>query len=385
MSKQLSIFVLALTLIIAAVVLVALFAPSQEQPRPTSQLLTSTPTPISQAKAIPTTAPSSTPHPPKASPTNTIHPSPTNTPIATTLAEYVSQSEGIAEVTVTFAYTDGAKVRVDKWLKVLTLPEDNYLLPPYIVNEQFLSVGASTLQNGKPAFEAGQHYVIFIDVDILHGECHPRSFGLLNDIQGIYRIADGNITQAPLPQYNGIALAQLESLLLAQLPASAQLQPTVMPDVGPDELVQLVHSADLIVEAHLIYGDSQSMTYEIDKVLNQNMSASETPVAKANELVIVHFRCDARADGGETGRYIIFAQQYKGRDILNLATSLAFFSIDNKTLIGGGMFTVRPNPDPVVWTDGSLDHFAGWPLADLESAVADAINTPYVPATPALP
>jgi hypothetical protein len=313
--------------------------------------------------------------------TTVVHPThiyPANTPTPQTLSEFAQASNGIAEVEVTYADEGGAIVKVERWLKVITLFAEKP--PMYTVNLPFVNVGLAS--NGPQLLHAGGRYILLIQGQGAEVWCHPTGYSVTYGTKGVYEIKGDKIGYSGIPGYSGMPVAQFEALLQQQVPASEQVQPTVVPDMGKYDLTQIVHSSDLILEATQTGGQGSTggvfLNYTISKILKKP-SFVTVPVAVPGGVLTLRYMNCSNISVGSPGHltFILFVAGYEELGHLGHPVSgQGFFSINSDNIVTFGGFT---HPTGQIWTYDSLNYYAGWPLSKAEAAISNAMQVPYTP------
>jgi hypothetical protein len=305
---------------------------------------------VARLNFYPPGAPLPLPFIPTSTPTYTP---PTSTPTPTDLQGLVRDTDVIADVDVTYSFTDGVVVRVRSLIK------DRHV-GPYDV--PYLNV-AGDPQDMKLLVK-GRRYVLFMTSPVRYGDCvlPPEEFNLTDGKLGVFEVQGNRMGNAAMTGYGGMAVFDFEARLLKMIPGSQYNgpPPAVPPDTGPADLMALAQSSDLIAEVIAQYGGAGTGHYFYNYHVQEWL---KKPAGFPTNDLDMSFStsCDPIPTASPDEHLIIFLNEQQSQD--GDGNMRTYYQLD-----GGEMGIIRTNASDIVRWAG-IGHYRGWAFTDVERAI----------------
>jgi hypothetical protein len=293
-------------------------------------------------------------------PTSTPTYTPPNpTPIPTDLQGLVRDSAAIADVDVTYSFTNGAVLRVRNWAKPFEIQ---------MYQDSGPSVTTYASVSGDPQdmklLVKGKRYVLFLTNPVRYGECilPPEEFNLTDGKLGVFEVVGNRISNAPVGGYVGTPISDFEASIWNMVPGSQYNgpPPPVPPDTGPGDLMALARSSDLIAEVISLYGGAGTghyfYTYHVQEWLKK-------PAGFPTDDLDMSFSTSCEAiPGASLGEHlIIFLTMQQSQDAEgNMQT---YYQLN-----GGEMGIIHTDMNGIVRWAG-IGHYRGWAYSDVVRAI----------------
>jgi hypothetical protein len=285
----------------------------------------------------------------------------------------VDQASAVAEVEVVSAPSGANVLHIKKWLKNITIKAEK---GTYAEDTSTVLISGSA--QDLSLLSSGKSYIVFMSVPIPDYEdldmCKrfTGTMALSVGAQGIFEMAGDLIGKAGLAQYSGQPVSLLEQDILSTLPTEP-LPVTHEPDTGPDDLVRLAQSADMIAEVHLVGADAAVGTYfenlEVLKWLKKPASFSGTSID-------MRFgRCSDVFMGGFGQHYIIFINRITDQ----YSDGLTLVNRTDISLVGGNQGFYQLSDDNRYITSAGLRYYYGWGVQSFEDEIQKALLIPGTP------
>ena len=297
---------------------------------------------------------------------------PTGTPTPYLLQDMAEQAEKIVRAEVVASYPGSRVLRVQEYIKLDNLSFGKYVGEELYHTAYIRVVGPDSDLN---LLASGKRYIVFL-VKETHNWCDGQQpqfgpYNVLSGEAGVYEIKDGPNGTPVAAGTTGHSDMQLYDFMrqLRVLVGSTQTSPTSILDTGSDELVRLVHSADVIAEVSHTDTSAGAGRYFVYFTLDRWLKKS--PAFPDDRIAFSFSKCETIPRYSDADRYILFVHKEAFVHPSNGPMHWTWLTGDYD-----GIFSI--SKDGIVM-DAGIGHYMGWKVADLEAEIQRALRTPGTP------